>query len=904
MLARSMLAGQPGRRAAAAATGRRLPRAAAAAAWSAAAAGSGRRRLAAAAAAGGAPDTLTIATPDDWHLHVRDGEAMASVVPHSAAVFGRAIIMPNLVPPVTTTEAALAYRSRVSAAVPAGSGFSPLMTLYLTDNTSPDEVHRAKAAGVVAFKLYPAGATTNSGDAAAAGRAAPRAGGQAAAALTPCAHPALAAAVAAAAAPDSGVTDWAKCLPALRAMAELGVLLLVHGEVTDADVDMFDREAVFIETKLKPLLDAVPDLHVVLEHITTADAASFVAGAPGNVAASVTPQHMLLNRNALFAKGLRPHNYCLPILKRERHRAAVSAAATSGSTKFFLGTDSAPHAVGAKEAACGCAGVFSAPIALPLYATAFEQAGALDRLEGFASHHGPDFYGLPRNAGTVTLVREAWTIPPTYSFGSAAVVPMWAGETLGWRAQPAPTRGTQPSRQQLRRRRRRQRQRRRAGAWPGRSMLTGAGALGALGGGLARGLLGPAAAWGFVSRLPGCSPGAAQSRQFSGAPDDVNSFVREAMELLDIHPQLQQAILNPDKRLSVELRVPMDSGEVEIFMAHRVQHNNSRGPFKGGFKYHPEASLDDVESLASLNTWKTAVMDVPFGGAKGGVMVDPAALSARELEKLTRKLVQVMKEVLGPHTDVPAPDIGTDERVMAWIFDEFSKHRGFSPAVVTGKPLHLHGSHGRDTATGRGVLFAAREFLKAALYTKVEGTSFVIQGFGKPRRDDQREGARHPTPHSARVARGSLTDYDGGGPLLTGPNFLTLPCDVLVPAALGGVITHKVAERLQCKAVIEAANAPTTQAGDAVLRARGIPVLPDVYANGGGVVVSFLEWVQNTQQIQWDEDEVVRRLDRYMTDAFHTVNRLAEDHKVPMRTAAFLLAAKRVADAERHRGFD
>ncbi|KAF6257727.1 dihydroorotase [Scenedesmus sp. NREL 46B-D3] len=361
-------------------------------------AASSRRHVAATAAAATATQEqkLTITTPDDWHLHVRDGDNMRSVVPHTAAHFARAIIMPNLVPPVTNTQLALDYRARIMAATPQGSGFSPLMTLYLTDNTSPADVAAAKAAGIVAYKLYPAGATTNS---------------------------------------DSGVTDMQRCLPALRAMAEAGLLLLVHGEVTDAEVDMFDREAVFIQTKLKPLLDQVPALKVVMEHITTADAAEFVASAPANVAATITPQHMLLNRNALFAKGLRPHNYCLPILKRERHREAVAAAATSGSAKFFLGTDSAPHAVGAKEAPCGCAGVFSAPIAMALYATAFEQAGALDKLEAFASFNGPDFYGLPRNSGSLTLVKQDFVVPAGYSFGASTVVPMWAGETLSWQVQ-------------------------------------------------------------------------------------------------------------------------------------------------------------------------------------------------------------------------------------------------------------------------------------------------------------------------------------------------------------------------------------------------------------------------------------------------------------------------------------
>ncbi|EFN53128.1 hypothetical protein CHLNCDRAFT_137490 [Chlorella variabilis] len=356
----------------------------------------GRRQWrAVAAAAGAAPDTLVITRPDDWHLHVRDGAGLQSVVPHTAQQYGRAIIMPNLVPPVTTAAAAREYRQRVVAAVPASraAAFTPLMTCYLTDNTPPEEVLRAKEAGVVAFKLYPAGATTNS---------------------------------------DSGVTDFRKCLPTLRAMAEAGLLLLVHGEVTDPEVDFFDREKVFIETKLKPLLDEVPELRVVMEHITTADAAAFVAASPASVAASVTPQHMLLNRNALFLGGLRPHAFCLPILKREEHRAAVAAAATSGSPKFFLGTDSAPHPKHAKESACGCAGLFSAPVALALYAHAFEQAGALQHLEAFAAFHGPDFYGLPRNTDKITLRRQPWTVPATYQFGDSEVVPMWAGQECPW----------------------------------------------------------------------------------------------------------------------------------------------------------------------------------------------------------------------------------------------------------------------------------------------------------------------------------------------------------------------------------------------------------------------------------------------------------------------------------------
>ncbi|KAK9829133.1 hypothetical protein WJX72_004069 [[Myrmecia] bisecta] len=344
-------------------------------------------------AASGGTDSLTILQPDDWHLHVRDGAGLQSVVPASAKHFRRAVIMPNLQPPVTTAKQAEAYRERIMAAVPAGSSFQPLMTLYLTDATPPEEVHRAKEAGVVAFKLYPAGATTNS---------------------------------------DSGVTDFKKCIPTLKAMAEAGILLLVHGEVTDPEVDFFDREKVFIERKLKPLLEAVPGLKVVMEHITTRDAAEFVQHTQHQVAASVTPQHMLLSRNALFQGGLRPHVFCLPILKREEHRQAVLAAATSGSPKFFLGTDSAPHPVGAKESACGCAGIYSAPVALSLYAHAFEKAGALDKLEAFASHNGPDWYGLPRSTDNVTLVRQPWTVPARYQFGDSEVVPMWAGQQVEW----------------------------------------------------------------------------------------------------------------------------------------------------------------------------------------------------------------------------------------------------------------------------------------------------------------------------------------------------------------------------------------------------------------------------------------------------------------------------------------
>jgi dihydroorotase len=339
---------------------------------------------------------ITITRPDDWHLHLRDGEALASVLPHSARQFARAIVMPNLRPPVTTVAAATAYRERIFAALPAGLSFEPLMTLYLTDRTPADEIRRAVDSGFVkAVKLYPAGATTNS---------------------------------------DAGVTDLAKCDAALEEMEKFGLPLLVHGEVTDPAVDVFDRENVFIETVLQPLLAQHPGLRVVMEHITTRDAAEFVAAAGENVAATITAHHLLYNRNALFTGGLRPHYYCLPVLKRETHRAALVRAATSGSKKFFLGTDSASHARGAKEAACGCAGCFTAFAALELYAEAFELAGALDKLEAFASFNGPDFYRLPRNAGKVTLERQAWTVPESFAYADGdTLVPLRAGESLRWK---------------------------------------------------------------------------------------------------------------------------------------------------------------------------------------------------------------------------------------------------------------------------------------------------------------------------------------------------------------------------------------------------------------------------------------------------------------------------------------
>ncbi len=340
-------------------------------------------------------NTLTLIRPDDWHLHLRDGAAMHAVVPHSARQFARAVIMPNLRPPVTTTQQALAYRARILEAVPPGLDFEPLMTLYLTDQTPPAEIARAKNSGhVVAGKLYPAGATTNA---------------------------------------DAGVTNIRRLYPVLEAMQRCGMLLLIHGEVTDPAVDIFDREAVFIEQVLITLVRDFPGLSIVLEHITTGEAVDFVREAPVTVAATITAHHLRYSRNALFQGGVRPHYYCLPILKRERHRQALIRAATGGDPKFFLGTDSAPHPRQGKEAACGCAGCYTAYTALELYAETFDAAGALDRLEAFASVHGPDFYSLPRNTGAVTLQRQSTQVPETLPFGDDQLIPLRAGETLSWR---------------------------------------------------------------------------------------------------------------------------------------------------------------------------------------------------------------------------------------------------------------------------------------------------------------------------------------------------------------------------------------------------------------------------------------------------------------------------------------
>jgi dihydroorotase len=338
---------------------------------------------------------LTIARPDDWHLHLRDGPELAAVLPATARAFARAVAMPNLKPPVTTVAAAASYRERIRAARPAGSDFEPLMTLYLTDGTDAREIDRAADSGiVVGVKCYPAGATTHS---------------------------------------DAGVTSLARCAGAIARMEERDLVLQLHGEATGDDVDPYDRESVFIERVLAPLVARHPRLRVVLEHVTTRAGIEFVRAGGARIAATLTPQHLLLNRGAMFRGGLRPHLYCLPLLKRERDRESLVEAATSGDPRFFLGTDSAPHAKGAKEAACGCAGVYSAPAAIELYAHAFEQAGRLDRLEAFASFHGADFYRLPRNRGRITLERRSWTVAATYPFGESEIVPMWAGQQLGWK---------------------------------------------------------------------------------------------------------------------------------------------------------------------------------------------------------------------------------------------------------------------------------------------------------------------------------------------------------------------------------------------------------------------------------------------------------------------------------------
>ncbi|GAB4814483.1 hypothetical protein N2152v2_001529 [Parachlorella kessleri] len=423
--------------------------------------------------------------------------------------------------------------------------------------------------------------------------------------------------------------------------------------------------------------------------------------------------------------------------------------------------------------------------------------------------------------------------------------------------------------------------------------------------------------------------GSAQSgllqRRFKGShSENTNKFITDALQHLEYPERLQKLLLTPEREVSVELAILKDNGEVEVFSAYRVQHDNSRGPYKGGLRYHPQVDIDDVRSLASLMTWKTAVMDIPFGGAKGGVTVDPKKLSERELEILTRKLA--LRPILGTYEDVPAPDMNTGAREMAWIFDEYTKFAGFSPGIVTGKPVWLHGSLGREAATGRGTVFAIRELLKALKWGEIAGKTFVIQGFGNvgswaaqilheqggrvvavsdvngaiadPEGLDVPELRRHVDEYGHSLA--SFPD----GESIPKEDILKVPCDVLIPAAIGGVIDEDNAGDLQCKAVVEAANGPTTPAGDEVLRQRGIIALPDIYTNGGGVTVSFFEWVQNLQNFKWSEDEVNEKLDTVMTDAFKAIWDIHEQDGLPLRTAAFVKALQRVTRARIHRGFD
>ncbi|KAL4443499.1 hypothetical protein ABPG75_011236 [Micractinium tetrahymenae] len=406
---------------------------------------------------------------------------------------------------------------------------------------------------------------------------------------------------------------------------------------------------------------------------------------------------------------------------------------------------------------------------------------------------------------------------------------------------------------------------------------------------------------------------------------NTNTFLSEALDHLNFPPAMRRLLLTPQREVAVKLAIRRDSGELATFHAFRVQHDDSRGPFKGGLRYSPEVDLDDVRSLASLMTWKTAVMDIPFGGAKGGICCDPRQLSERELEALTRKLVQALRPVLGAHTDIPAPDMNTGAREMGWFMDEYSKAVGFTPGIVTGKPVHLHGSLGREAATGRGTVFAIRELLQAQGLGGIAGKTFVIQGFGNvgswAARILHEQGGRVVAvadAYGAVAAEGgldvpalvqhvtageSLASFPGGSEVPK-ERILAVPCDVLIPAAIGGVITEANAGALQCTIVAEAANGPITPDGDQVLRRRGITVLPDIYCNGGGVTVSYFEWSQNLQSYRWTEEEVNARLDRTMTEAFRGIWEVATRERLPLRTAAFVIALQRVAQARANRGFD
>lgn len=422
------------------------------------------------------------------------------------------------------------------------------------------------------------------------------------------------------------------------------------------------------------------------------------------------------------------------------------------------------------------------------------------------------------------------------------------------------------------------------------------------------------------------TPSQYSQQRFAGShAENTNTFILEALQHLEYPERLQKLLLTPEREVAVELAILRDNGEVATFNAYRVQHDNSRGPYKGGLRFHPAVDIDDVRSLASLMTWKTAVMDIPFGGAKGGVTVDPKTLSDRELEILTRKLVQALRPILGVYEDIPAPDMNTGAREMAWIFDEYTKFAGFSPGVVTGKPVWLHGSLGREAATGRGTVFAIRELLKALKMGEIKDKTFVIQGFGNV----GSWAAQILYDMGGRVvavadAFGAVANEEGlnindvrahvgakhelasfpDATAIPKEDILTVPCDVLIPAAIGGVITGANAGDLNCKIVVEAANGPTTPEADQIMRQRGIVALPDIYTNGGGVTVSFFEWVQNLQNFRWTEEEVNGKLDRVMTEAFEAIWEIHEQDGLPLRTAAFVKALQRVTRARIHRGFD
>mmetsp|Transcript_21565 Transcript_21565/g.59934 ORF Transcript_21565/g.59934 Transcript_21565/m.59934 type:complete len:452 (+) Transcript_21565:314-1669(+) len=436
-------------------------------------------------------------------------------------------------------------------------------------------------------------------------------------------------------------------------------------------------------------------------------------------------------------------------------------------------------------------------------------------------------------------------------------------------------------------------------------------------------LAAPSLSSAFRGALAGATP---WSRSVSSShAENTNSFIKEALDALGYPQKLQNLLLEADREVQLNLAITRDTGEVNTFKAFRVQHNCSRGPYKGGLRYHPEVNMDDVRSLASLMTWKTALLDIPFGGAKGGICVNVKDLSERELEKLTRRFVQKCRDVIGPLEDIPAPDMNTDGRVMGWIFDEYTKYKGFHPGVVTGKPVFMHGSLGREAATGRGVMFGIRELLKAYSSKGIDGHSFVFQGFGNvgawaaelamekggivvavSDADSaiyNEAGLDIPALRQHVAQKNPLSEFPGGTALDV-KELLYTPCDVLVPAAVGGVITEANASRLQCQFVAEAANGPITPDGDLILRERGIPVLPDIYCNAGGVTVSFFEWVQNLQNLRWDEQEINMRLDRKMTDAFKEVWTIHQSQGVPLRVAAFMKALERVTQSTVARGFD